>query len=77
MNTENHRHIDAKGLNCPIPLMLLKKAVDESPSGSVITIDVTDEHAELDFETWCERFGYPMQCLGFESGVWHFQISKA
>ncbi len=59
-----------------MPLMLLKKTLQDLPAGVVVTIDVTDEHAELDFETWCERFGHELQCLNQEQGVWRFQITK-
>ncbi|MEZ5471566.1 MAG: sulfurtransferase TusA family protein [Marinicella sp.] len=77
MCEETSQYIDAKGLNCPMPLMLLKKALQDLPVGAVVDIDVTDEHAELDFETWCERFGHHLLRLGLESGVWRFQIIKA
>lgn len=76
MTVESNRHIDAKGLNCPMPLMLLKKAIMAVPEGAVVTIDVTDEHAELDFETWCERFGHLLKKISDSKGVVRFQITK-
>jgi tRNA 2-thiouridine synthesizing protein A len=53
--------IDATGMLCPLPLMHLKKAVSGCAPGEEVVITVTDEHAELDFATWCERFGHGLQ----------------
>lgn len=74
MTQENATHIDAKGLLCPMPLMLLKKAIQDSAAGAVVTIDVTDEHAELDFETWCERFGYELLKSGDCGSFQRFKV---
>ena len=63
MKNTRINHIDASGLLCPLPLMLLKKAMAEINVGEQITIAVTDEHAELDFQTWCERFGPGLERL--------------
>lgn len=76
MEKRNHHYIDATGLNCPIPLMLLKKAMEDLPIGALVTIDVTDEHAELDFETWCDRFGHQMEAIDVHSNTFQFQITK-
>ncbi len=56
--TEKITYIDARGLNCPIPLMLVKQKLSQLPSGSIIEITVTDIHAELDIQSWCERFDH-------------------
>ncbi len=61
MNNENATYIDATGLTCPMPLMLLKQAMQNLPGGSLVHIDVTDVHAELDFEIWCERGGHTLE----------------
>ncbi len=43
-----------------MPLVLLKKAMADRLLGDCVRIDVTDIHAELDFEIWCERFGHKL-----------------
>lgn len=77
MSQTETTYIDAKGLNCPMPLMLLKQTMRDLTAGKAVIIDVTDEHAELDFEIWCERFGHQLQCVVLEPSVWRFQITKA
>ncbi|MCX7545599.1 sulfurtransferase TusA family protein [Marinicella gelatinilytica] len=55
-----HIDIDATGLLCPQPLLRLKTVVNEKSVGEQVCIAVTDEHAELDFQVWCERFGHKL-----------------
>lgn len=59
--TDSSIQLDTRGLNCPMPLMLLKKTLAELPAGAVVEVLVTDPHAELDFEIWCERFGHDLK----------------
>lgn len=74
MKTEHH--IDATGLLCPQPLALLKKAIDSLQSGEKVTISVTDPHAELDFEIWCERFNHRLISLDDDGKVLRFLVIK-
>jgi len=76
MNAENTTHIDATGLNCPMPLVLLKKAMQDLPTGALVTIEVTDVHAELDFEIWCERFGHDLARNKDQDVVLSFTVTK-
>ena len=77
MNTKSTiTHIDATGLSCPVPLMLLKQAVDKLPAGDAVTIAVTDVHAELDFEIWCEKFGHRLESLDGNHDVMKFLVFK-
>ena len=46
--------IDAIGLICPEPIMLLHKAIHESSSGDIIELVATDPAAKKDVEKFCE-----------------------
>ncbi len=74
--TNNTVLIDATGVNCPVPLMMLKQAVDQLDEGGVILIEVTDQHAELDFEIWCEKFEHTLMKLNDDSGKLRFKVIK-
>ncbi len=77
MNTkQNITHVDATGLICPVPLMLLKQAIDKLLAGDCVQIEVTDVHAELDFEIWCERFGHGLEKVHNHEGVIRFSVVK-
>lgn len=49
--------VDASGLNCPLPLLRLKKALQEMASGHVVKVIATDPAAHLDFGVYSEQTG--------------------
>lgn len=50
--------VDASGLQCPLPLLRLKKAIMEIESGQVVKIIATDPAAHLDFGVFIEQAGH-------------------
>ena len=71
------QHIDATGLLCPVPLTLLKQALSDKQPGEWVTITVTDVHAELDFQIWCERFGHQLEAVNTHQNQLQFKDTKA
>lgn len=55
---EFNLEIDASGLNCPLPLLRLKKALQQMQSGEVVRIIATDPAAHLDFGVYSEQSGH-------------------
>ena len=49
--------IDACGLQCPGPILKLKKAIDEIADGESIEITATDAGFPRDAEAWCKSTG--------------------
>lgn len=49
--------IDARALNCPMPVFLLRKALDRKPRGHEVIVHVTDPAATKDFEKYCRNSG--------------------
>ncbi|WP_372838537.1 sulfurtransferase TusA family protein [Phaeovulum sp.] len=49
--------LDAKGLNCPLPILRAKKALKELPSGGTLEVQATDPGAVKDFEAFCRTTG--------------------
>ncbi|CAG1014855.1 MAG: sulfurtransferase TusA family protein [Rhizobiaceae bacterium] len=49
--------LDAKGLNCPLPILRAKKALKELPTGGTLEIQATDPGAVKDFEAFCRTTG--------------------
>jgi len=68
--------IDATGLLCPQPLLKLKQAMSKLVVGQQLCIAVTDKHAELDFQVWCERFGHRLAGPIEQSGRLLFVVKK-
>ncbi len=50
--------IDASGLNCPLPLLRLKKGLMEINAGEVIKIIATDPAAHLDIGVYTDQTGH-------------------
>jgi tRNA 2-thiouridine synthesizing protein A len=60
---EVNLEVDASGLNCPLPLLRLKKALMEVQSGEVVKIIATDPAAHLDIGVYVNQTGHQM--IGF------------
>ena len=52
--------INAEGLKCPEPIMLLHKAVRESQDGDLIELTATDKSTERDVEKFCNFLGHKL-----------------
>jgi len=51
------KELDARGLNCPLPILKAKKALNEMQSGQVLKIVATDRGSVKDFEAFCKQTG--------------------
>lgn len=56
--TEFDLEVDASGLQCPLPLLRLKKAIMEIDSGKVVKVIATDPAAHLDFGVFMDQTGH-------------------
>lgn len=52
--------VDASGLQCPLPLLRLKKAIMEIESGAVVKVIATDPAAHLDFGVYVDQAGHSL-----------------
>ena len=51
------RELDARGLNCPLPILRAKKALNDMQSGQVLKIVATDPGSVKDFQAFCKQTG--------------------
>jgi tRNA 2-thiouridine synthesizing protein A len=51
------RELDARGLNCPLPILKAKKALAEMTSGQVLKIIATDSGSVRDFQAFAKQTG--------------------
>ena len=49
--------VDAKGLNCPMPILRAKKALKGMAAGSTLEVQATDPGSVKDFEAFCRSTG--------------------
>lgn len=56
MNDVN-QELDARGLNCPLPILRAKKAIAGMATGEMLKVVATDPGAVKDFEAFCRQTG--------------------
>jgi tRNA 2-thiouridine synthesizing protein A len=51
------KELDARGLNCPLPILKTKKALAEMASGQVLRVVATDPGSVRDFQAFAKQTG--------------------
>ena len=69
--------LDAKGLNCPLPILKAKKALKDVPAGGTLEILATDPGSVADFQAFCRTTGNELVEQTEEGGVWTYLIRKS
>ncbi|MAF96791.1 MAG: SirA family protein [Rhodospirillaceae bacterium] len=69
--------LDVKGLNCPSPIIQMKKAMNSLNSGDTLEVLSTDSMSVKDFNTFCRATGNVLLESGEDDGVYRFLIQKA
>lgn len=57
MTMEFHKELDARGLNCPLPILKAKKALAEMVSGEILRVLATDPGSVRDFQAFARQTG--------------------
>lgn len=68
--------LDAKNLNCPLPILRTKKALKDVPAGEILTIEATDPGAIADFQAFCRTTGNEYIGHSQDGAVYKFEIKK-
>jgi len=71
------QQLDAKGLNCPLPILRAKKAIKGMETGATLEIEATDPGAVKDFEAFCRVTGNELLESNEEGGVYTYMIKKS
>ncbi|WP_136418572.1 MULTISPECIES: sulfurtransferase TusA family protein [Oxalobacteraceae] len=54
---EFQKDLDARGLNCPLPILKAKKALAEMASGEILRVIATDPGSVRDFQAFARQTG--------------------
>ena len=68
--------LDAKGLNCPLPILRAKKALKDVPAGGMLEVHATDPGSVKDFEAFCRQTGNELLASSQEGNVFKFVIKR-
>ena len=69
--------LDAKGLNCPLPILKARKALKDVPVGGTLEILATDPGSVADFEAFCRQTGNELVEHSVDDDVYRFLIKRA
>lgn len=68
------KQLDAKGLNCPLPILKAKKALKDVPAGGTLEILATDPGSVADFAAFCRTTGNQLLEQTQDGNVFRFVI---
>ena len=69
--------LDAKGLNCPLPILKAKKALKEVPPGGTLEVLATDPGSVADFQAFCRQTGNELVETSNDASIYRFIIKRS
>lgn len=77
MTNETSHELDARGLLCPEPIMLLHKAVKTLLPGEVIHVIASDPSTQRDVPKFCLFLNFSLIKTDEHEGNYHYWIQKS
>lgn len=68
--------LDARGLNCPLPVLRTKKTLNTLQSGETLKVVATDPGALKDIAAFCNQTGNPLLVSAQNGDDYEFIIRK-
>jgi tRNA 2-thiouridine synthesizing protein A len=73
---QHDKELDASGLNCPLPILRAKKALNDMQPGQVLRIIATDPGSVKDFDAFAKQTGNELMESKEEGGKFYYLIKK-
>ena len=73
---EFNEELDARGLNCPFPILHTKKALGRLGSGQVLKIISTDPGSVKDMQTFAKQTGNELLSFTEAAGKFVFYLKR-
>lgn len=70
------REVDARGLNCPLPILRTKKALNDMMTGQLLRIVATDPASQRDFQAFSRQTGNALIDQSAANGEFIFLLRK-
>jgi tRNA 2-thiouridine synthesizing protein A len=70
------QQVDARGLNCPMPIVKTAQAVKALASGQTVEVLATDAGSVKDFAAWSKTTGNVIIEQSSDAGVFRFVLQK-
>ena len=75
--TDTTQFLDARKLNCPLPILKAKKTINGMKSGETLKILATDPGAVRDFEAFANQTGHKLLESTASGSEFHFVLEKS
>jgi tRNA 2-thiouridine synthesizing protein A len=69
--------LDTCGLNCPLPLLKAKLALNRLASGAVLKVEATDAGSQRDFRAFASLAGHSLLREEVDGRVYRYWLRKA
>lgn len=73
---QHDKELDARGLNCPLPILRTKKSLTDMASGQILKILATDPGAVKDFHAFSKQTGNELLEHAAVNGEFTFYMRK-
>jgi tRNA 2-thiouridine synthesizing protein A len=70
------REVDARGLNCPLPILRTKKALNEMKTGQLLKVVSTDPASQRDFQAFSRQTGNALVDQSAANGEFVFVLRR-
>jgi tRNA 2-thiouridine synthesizing protein A len=70
------REVDARGLNCPLPILRTKKALNDMGSGQTLRVVATDPGSVRDFLAFAKQTGNELVEYGEQDSEFWFVLKR-
>lgn len=77
MQTEITTTLDARGLNCPLPILRTRKTLNTMNQGDTLQVISTDPGSVKDMDAFCSQTGNELVENRNDNGDFVFVIRKA
>lgn len=69
--------LDARGLLCPLPILLAAREIAKLPAGGRLIVEGDDPGILEDLPAWCAQTGHHLVTLGEEGGLVRGVVEKS
>lgn len=68
--------LDAQGLYCPEPVMMLHAKIDDMNENAVLLVQATDPSTTRDIPKFCQFLGHELMAQEEVEGIFNYWIKK-
>ena len=69
--------LNLTGMKCPLPVLKVRRQINQMAPRSVLKVTADDPAAPLDFEHFCHTGGHDLLSSAEQDGIFTFHIAKS